>query len=429
MRSNTRLRVAAAFLAACAACLIAVGSSSAQVPTVQPGQVVISELRYRGPNGTRDEYVELYNNTDSDIIVQALDTSGGWTVLQAGATPPATGVVVSPVCLIPNGTRIPARGHLLCANTDPEFGGGYSLSGYPSGNPAPSASPTPPPNFFAQTTPDFPFDTDDLRDGFGVTIAASQSLQGFTNTAFRLDSFGFTGSPAAFREGDGFPTVPASGTEHALVRDMRATGFHRDTNDNASDFIFVQTTTSIQPTLLGAPGPENLRSPVINNNVAGTLLDPSRSSTATPNRERNQTPVTNGNFGTIVIRRTFTNNTGLPLTRLRFRAVNMTGPGSENTCGATTCADVRILSSQDGTATLSNGTPVVVRGVRLEEPPTQPNGGGFNSTVSADHVTLASPLAPGASVNIQFTLGVMRTGNFRHILSIEAVTAAPPVIL
>jgi hypothetical protein len=108
----------------------------------------------------------------------------------------------------------------------------------------------------------------------------------------------------------------------------------------------------------------------------------------------------------------------------------MTGPGSENTCGGVTpCADVRILSSSDGTATLSNGTVVVVRGVRLEDPPAQPNGGGFNSTVSADHVTLASPLAPGASVNIEFRLGVMRTGNFRHILSIEAITGAPPVIL
>jgi hypothetical protein len=429
MRSNTRLRVAAAFFAACAVCLITNVSSFAQAPAVQPGQVIISELRYRGPNGARDEFVELYNNTDSDITVQALDASGGWTVMQSGVSPGGTGIVASPVCLIPNGTVIRARGHLLCANTDPESGGGYSLSQHPSGNPAPSASPTPTPNFFGQTTPDFPFDTGDLNDGFGVALIASQGLQGLQNPAFRLDAFGFANSTTLYREGNGFPTVPAAGTEHAIYRDLRPGGFHKDTNDNASDFLFVQTAQSIQPTLLGAPGPENLSSPAVNNNLTGTLLDPARASTQSPNRERTTQPVPNGDFGTLVIRRTITNNTGLPVTRLRFRVINITGPGTENTCGATPCADVRALSSTDGTATLSNQAQVAVRGVRLEEPPAQPNGGGFNSTVSADFVTLATPLAPGASVNVQFTLGVMRTGTFRHILSIEALTGTPPVIL
>jgi len=78
MRSNTRLRAAAAFFAACAVCLITHVSSFAQTPPVTAGQVVISELRYRGPNGIRDEFVELYNNTDSTITVQALDA---WTVI------------------------------------------------------------------------------------------------------------------------------------------------------------------------------------------------------------------------------------------------------------------------------------------------------------------------------------------------------------
>jgi hypothetical protein len=428
MRSNTRLRVAAAFFAACAVCLIAQVPSSAQVTPVQPGQVIISELRYRGPNGLRDEFVELYNNTDSDIIVQALDASAGWTVMQSGVSPGGTGVVASPVCLIPNGTVIRARGHLLCANTDPEFGGGYSLSQYPSGGPAPSASPTPTPNFFGQSTPDFTFDTDDMTDGFGVALIASRSVQGLQNPAFRLDAFGFANSTTLYKEGNGFPSVPAAGTEHTLYRELRPGGFHKDTNDNASDFLFAQTTQNTQPTLLGAPGPENLSSPVLNNNMAGTLLDPSRSSTQPPNRERTTRPVPNGDLGTLVIRRTITNNTGLPVTRLRFRVINITGPGSESTCGATPCADVRALSSSDATVTLSNQTQVVVRGVRLEEPPTQPQGGGFNSTVSADFITLATPLAPGASVNVQFTLGVMRAGTFRHILSIEALTGTPPSI-
>jgi hypothetical protein len=69
------------------------------------------------------------------------------------------------------------------------------------------------------------------------------------------------------------------------------------------------------------------------------------------------------------------------------------------------------------------GQVVTVRGVRLEQPPEQPAGGGLNSSLSADFITLATPLAAGASVNIVFKLGVMRTGNFRFYLNIEAQNA------
>ncbi len=424
MRSNTCLRVVAVAFVVCAAYLINHVSSSAQVPPVLPGQVIISELRFRGPEGPRDEYIELYNNTDSIICVQATDTSPGWAVAISGqyaSGQPITGNAFT----IPNGTCIPARGHLLGANTDV---GGYSLSGYPSANPAPSSTPVPSPTPFVGATPDRTFLIDDVPDGVGVALFTTTSTINQT-AATKLDAFGFTGSPALFKEGNGFPTVPAAGTEHAIYRDLRPAGFHKDTNDNASDFLFVQTSATIQPSLLGAPAPENLASPVVNNNLAGALLDPARASTQTPNRERTTQPVPNGDFGTLVIRRTITNNTGLPVTRLRFRVINITGPGTENTCGGTLCADVRALSSSDGTATLSNQTVVAVRGVRLEEPPLQPNGGGFNSSVSADFITLATPLAPGQSINVQFTLGVMRTGTFRHILSIEALTGTPPLIL
>ncbi|HEU4595350.1 MAG TPA: hypothetical protein VFS10_09425 [Pyrinomonadaceae bacterium] len=424
MRSNLSLRVVAAALVACAAYLITNVSSSAQVPTALPGQVIISELRFRGPEGLRDEYIELYNNTDSLICVQASDTSPGWAVAISGlnaAGQPITGNAFT----IPNGTCIPARGHLLGANNEV---GGYSLSGYPAASPSPTGTPAPSPTPFVGTTPDRTFLVADVPDGVGVALFTTTSTIN-QNAATRLDAFGFTNSPALFKEGNGFPVVPAVGTEHALYRDLRPGGFHKDTNDNASDFLFVQTSTSIQPTLLGAPGPENLSSPIVNNNLTGNLLDPARTSSQSPNRERNLQPVPNGDFGTLVIRRTITNNTGLPVTRLRFRVINITGPGTENTCGGTLCADVRALSSSDGTATLSNQTVVPVRGVRLEEPPSQPNGGGFNSSVSADFITLTTPLAPGQSVNVQFTLGVMRTGTFRHILSIEALTGSPPIIL
>ena len=97
--------------------------STAQPPPIQAGQVIISELRLRGPNGTADEFIELYNNTNSAIVVQATDTSGGWAVVVSD------GQITGPVCTINNGTTIPARGHYLCANPE-----GYSLGGYPGGN-------------------------------------------------------------------------------------------------------------------------------------------------------------------------------------------------------------------------------------------------------------------------------------------------------
>jgi hypothetical protein len=49
------------------------------------------------------------------------------------------------------------------------------------------------------------------------------------------------------------------------------------------------------------------------------------------------------------------------------------------------------------------------------------NGGGFNSSLAINAITLAAPLAPGASLNLQFLLGIQQTGNFRFYLNIEAL--------
>jgi hypothetical protein len=46
--------------------------------------VIISELRSSGPSGTADDFVELFNLTNSDITVAASDASAGWGVV-AGA--------------------------------------------------------------------------------------------------------------------------------------------------------------------------------------------------------------------------------------------------------------------------------------------------------------------------------------------------------
>ena len=63
-----------------------------------------------------------------------------------------------------------------------------------------------------------------------------------------------------------------------------------------------------------------------------------------------------------------------------------------------------------------------VRGTTLEEtPPAQANGGGFNSSLSAGVITLAAPLAPGATIDVQWLLGIQQTGAFRFYVNIEAL--------
>ena len=73
------------------------------------------------------------------------------------------------------------------------------------------------------------------------------------------------------------------------------------------------------------------------------------------------------------------------------------------------------------------GGSATVEGTVLEQPPDQSNGGAYNSTLSAGTVTLAMPLEPGESVNLQFLLGVQQTGNFRFFVNIEA-DFVPPVL-
>jgi hypothetical protein len=51
----------------------------------------------------------------------------------------------------------------------------------------------------------------------------------------------------------------------------------------------------------------------------------------------------------------------------------------------------------------------------------QPNGGGFNSSFGAGTVTLGTPLANGASIDLQFLLGIQQTGNFRIYVNVEAL--------
>ncbi|HEX8127832.1 MAG TPA: M36 family metallopeptidase [Pyrinomonadaceae bacterium] len=366
------------------------------------GDLVISEFRFSGTNGANDEFIELYNTTNSPIIVSAFDGSAGFTLAA-----PDTGGALTVIATVPSGATIPARGHYLVANNNP---GGYSLSNYGGTDKA---------------LPDATFTTD-IPDGSGVALFRTSTPTNFT-LANRLDAAGFSSADPLYREGTGFAPIGTSNAEYSLVRNLTS-GFPRDTNDNAADFVLVHTTGAALngvPSVLGAPGPENRFSPIQRNAVVkASLIDPGcaggGSATSACARVRTAAGANpqNAAFGTLLIRRKFRNNTGEPVRQLRFRAVNITTLGSR-VAGE---ADLRLLSSSDVEATDSNGNPIFIEGVTLEEnPPAQPNGGGLNSTVRLSRITLGSPLAPGAAVNLQFRLGVMIDGNFRFLVNVEAL--------
>ncbi|MGB8507362.1 MAG: hypothetical protein WCD76_03075, partial [Pyrinomonadaceae bacterium] len=192
------------------------------------------------------------------------------------------------------------------------------------------------------------------------------------------------------------------------------------------DFVFVDTngTSAGAGQRLGAPGPENLSSPV-QKLLGVTKLDPAVSESVAPNRVRVLTsdPANNSTFGTLTIRRTVTNTTGANITRLRFRIIDFTTfPAPSGT------ADLRArTSTAPSPITITGPNPAcpanvcVVVGTTLEQPPNQPNGGGYNSSLSAGTVTLGTPVVNGQSINVQFLLGIQQTGNFRFFINVEAL--------
>jgi uncharacterized repeat protein (TIGR01451 family) len=377
-----------------------------------PGTVLISELRTSGPGGADDDFVELLNNTDTDITVQASDSSGGWALVKSGSDCSTTPVVIA---VIPAGTVIPARGNYLLV------GSAYSLGGYAAGDQA------------------LVFNIEGDRN---VALFNTADLANISTTT-RLDAVGFGantgGNCDLLREGATLLPATGSTSEYSFVRKVDK-GDTEDTNANAADFIVVSTTPtspvgSNTAPVLGAPGPENstgARGPVACNAPGTAKFDRSRldstvATGAAPNTVRDTTsdPGNNSTFGTLNFRRRFTNNTGGSVTRLRFRITNTTNPSSPG------AADLRARSSSavivagvNDAATCGGSTPcsVVVQGTTLETPPAQTNGGGVNSTLGVGTITLGTPLAGGASVNLQLLFGVQQQGDYHLSIVIEAAT-------
>jgi hypothetical protein len=402
---------------------IADGTATGTILTAaQAGAVLISELRTSGPAGAGDDFVEIYNNSDSPLTIAASDASAGYGLFKMGADCNAAPILIG---TIPNGTVIPARGHFLFV------GSAYSLTNY--GGTGTAAG-------------DLTMSAD-LESDANVAIFNTSFVTSLS-TLTRLDAVGFGtnvgGVCDLLREGTTLPPLSGSTLQHSYVRDecgkkgnpaqfglCPTGGAVIDTNVNNNDFIFVDTTAAVTVAgqRLGAPGPQNLGNPVQRNStILGLFLDSNFGGPAPPNRVRNLTPVTNGANGTLAVRRRFVNNTGAEITRLRFRIVDISSisvPGGIADMRALTSTDVTVTGITDTATCAAAGTTppcsVTVFGTTLEEPPTQALGGAHNSSLSVGTITLAAPLAAGASINLQFLLGVQQTGSFKFFINVEAL--------
>ena len=373
------------------------------------GQLIISEFRVRGPNGANDEFIEIYNNSGADHTV-----AGGGTGYGVAAS---NGVAR---CIIPNGTVIPNRGHYLCVNSV-----GYSLASYPAGN-------------GTTATGDATYTTD-IPDNAGIAIFNTSVAASFT-LANRLDAVGSTSEAnTLYKEGTGYPALTPFSIDYSFYRDncgksgsittfgVCTISTPKDTNNNAADFIFVDTngTSAGAGQRLGAPGPENLSSPIQRNaSFSGALLDTCVGGASPPNRVRDFTsdPANNSTFGTLDIRLRFTNNTGGNVTRLRFRVIDLTTfPAPSGIADLRPRTSTAVVVTVDRPPCGSGTSNVTVQGTTLEQPPSQPNGGGFNSSLSAGTVTLATPLANGATLDTRYLLGIQQTGKFKFYINIEAL--------
>jgi uncharacterized repeat protein (TIGR01451 family) len=363
---------------------------------VKMGDVLISEFRAHGSAGVDaelDDFVELYNNTNVAITVGPVDASGGWALVarEANGLPVVRATV-------PKGTVIPARGHYLVTAA------AYSLGALAAG--------------------DLPV-AGNILDTGGVALFRTADPAKFGAMEERLDAAGFNSvSDQMYREGSGLTPFDAVQAEQSFVRKLNSVGQPQDTGDNAADFQLISKTPGsfgAVPAILGTPGPENTGSPIQRNaSVKPSLVDPGcagfGAATSGCARVREGGTVANGAFGTLTIRRRFTNKTGAAINRLRFRITDVTTLG---TPGTNALADLRAISSVDVEATVNNN-PVIIKGTLLES--THTLGGGVNTTLT---IPLAgNSLAPNASIDVQFRLGVERNGAFRFFVNVEALTTA-----
>ena len=410
-RTRFTRALGAVALVAVAGGALDVTPASAAIPVPPPKTLVISEFRLRGPSGVGDEFIEVQNISAGIITITDSGTGTGFAIAASD------GVAR---CVIPNNTVIPRFGHFLCV------GPTYSIGAYPAG-----AGTT--------ATGDATYATE-IADNAGIALFTT-SVPGNFAAGQLVDAVGSTSEAnTLYREGVGYAALTPFSIDYSFYRNLSTgsistfalttatPGVSEDTDDNATDFVFVDTngTSAGAGQRLGAPGPENLSSPIPNGALAVSLLDPCVDANTAPNAvfDGTSVPASNATFGTLDIRRTITNNTGGPVTRLRLRVADQrTFPAPSG------FADLRDRTATATTATVDRApcgtgtSSITVNGTTLETPPNAPNGSAFNSSLGVGVVTLGTPLAAGASVDVRLFFGIQQTGKNSVRVIAEALTS------
>lgn len=405
-------------------------------PAPKAGDILISEFRTRGAgttppgsDGSADEFIELYNNTDESItIIDSIPgadptspADAGWRIATAQGAAAGEYKVIPQTSSVIGPLAIPPRGHFLITTqptTPSPAGNTYSLSAYPTGT-----------GITASGTTNFTIDPQDATVGFmsdttGLAIFSTAEALPVS----LMDSVGF--SPVVnslYKEGAGISSDTGVNTpaQHSWVR-KTASGTPLDTNNNADDFQLVETTGATLAGIsaaLGAPGPERTAnnnaftttsSPIFRadaNNMTVEVIDPQQAFGIAPNAIYNSTPVTNGTNGTIKLRAKITNNGPQGIIALRYRVVTL----STLTGGAAVPgqADLRVLDSPAQVFVLTDASNVQGQALTVQTPAAQLAGGGLNTSLSEGVITTTAPLTSGSSTVVEFNLGVVQFGNFR----------------
>ena len=378
-----------------------IGGQTVLLPTpVAPGDVRISQFRFHGTavagTGAKNEFVELVNETAGDITVGA----DGWALAQS------SGAVVA---IIPGGTILKSRRFFLIVNGDPTSGfGAGPLSTYRASTPPSPASPV------LVGAGDLQFGSD-IPDGAGVAIFKSTID---LSAATRLDAVGFAGvADPLYREGSGL--LPASGVtvdgEHAFIR-RSLYGASVDTGDNAADFVVVSTNAGAAytgtPSQGGTPGPRSQASGRVVS-LPFTVVEPLASSTAAPNRvaDVSVTPKR------IEFRFRVTNDTGQPISSIRWRFSKLTNLNAPGYSAAGSQSDIRPVTGGSRTLPATSIGVTAVQGLTLEALPGQ-TAGGLNSTLV---YLLSAPLGSGATIDINIVFEIYKGGSFAFVTQAEAI--------
>lgn len=214
-------------------------------PVANPGDVLISEFRFRGPNGANDEFIELYNRTAAAIDISGYkifrSNNTGTTTLTATIN---AGVTLGPGC------------HYLLTNANAS--GPYS-------GPVPG---------------DQTYSTGVTDDG-GIAL----TIPGGTATTGIIDQVGLS-SGSAYKEGTPLASLTNNTNQSYERKPGGSFGNGTDTNNNANDFLLNSSSSN----------PQNLSSGCLNTSAADLAI----TKTDSPD------PVVNGADVTYTI--TVTNN-------------------------------------------------------------------------------------------------------------------------